>query len=633
VQSNRSLYQDFPPELRNAYGDALRAPEWSGKHKGLLDFAEFTLGYFASLCLSDYRSHHAELADDVESLIERLRKQPMTMGRKLELFEASFKAMPHPLVPSAELLADTRLEDVERFVAAVVAIETAIAGLSPGASPSAINVTYHVEQAQPGMVEAPDWWEAWKRLIVYRNRVTHPGGKTPWPTAGDGYWVAMAPLLHDALVEMLAHDAITESVLEHPVGTITRLLQRDTGEFVHLVCGEERGVLFEEEIVATTPVTERWAERWAATTATSFVLHRPGEAWSIRNPFWDLRNGLPPAMDMGVDSTVTSGVAATRRSAKRPPAREGRGMAPGTCGEFIQGVLPDQTRFHVTCPINMSSTVVVKLRPAEELTVVGLRDYQSKLALAVEYAVETLDLGAQEVSVWPWSDIDVGKGMGSSTADVLAGIRAVADAAGEQLSESEEGVLAARVESSDGSMYPGIAAVNHKTCEMVKAWDWYPEFAIVMLVPQASVDTDSILFTGQEGLADEYEVLLANMDRAIVERSLPRFAEQSTRSAELNQRFLVNPYSNALSGRLDDFGALGLNIGHTGSVCGILFPNTEQGQRLASEACFKAKEQFRDLKDVKVVTTPNRDETPRGRSADAGGDGQQADYDQRRGKQ
>lgn len=608
MQSNRSLYRDFPPELRNAYGDALRAPEWSGKHKGLLDFAEFTLGYLASLCLSDYRSHHTELADDVELLIERLRKKPMTMGRLLELFKASFKAMPHPLVPSAHLLADTRLEDVERFVAAVAAIETATAGLSPGASPSAINVGYHVEQARPGGGEAPDWWEAWRQLIAYRNRVTHAGGKAPWPTAGEGYWDAMAPLLHDALVEMLAHDAIIESVLEHPVGTITRVMQRDTGEVVHLVCGEERGVLFEEEIVATTPATERWAERWAAaTTATSFVLHRPGDEWRIRNPFWDLRNGLPPAMGVGVASTVTSGVAATRKPAKRPPAKEGRGSAPGTCGEFVQGVLPNRTRFHVTCPINMSSTVVTKLRPAEELSVVGLRDYQSKLALAVEYTVEALGLGPQEVSVWPWSDIDVGKGMGSSTADVLAGIRAVVDAAGERLSESEEGALAARVESSDGSMYRGIAAVNHKTCEMVKAWDWYPEFAIVMLVPQASVDTHSILFRGQEELAGEYEALLESMDAAIADRSLPRFAEQSTRSAELNQRFLVNPYSNALSGRLEEFGALGLNVGHTGTVCGILFPNTEEGQKLASEACFKAREQFGDLKDVKVVTTPYRD--------------------------
>jgi kynureninase len=63
--------QELPPELRNAYGDAVRAREWSSRHKGLLDFAESSLGYLASLCLSDYRTRCVELAGNVESLIER----------------------------------------------------------------------------------------------------------------------------------------------------------------------------------------------------------------------------------------------------------------------------------------------------------------------------------------------------------------------------------------------------------------------------------------------------------------------------------------------------------------------------------------------------------------------------------
>lgn len=606
MQPNRSLYQDFPPELRNAYGDAVRAREWSSRHKGLLDFAESSLGYLASLCLSDYRTRCAELADNVESLIERSRNKPLTMGRVLELFRASAKAMPDPLVPRADSLVAAQLDDVRQFAAAVAALEEAMDGLNPGAPPSAINVAHHVERAETEVVHGPGWWEAWQRLITYRNRVTHAAGPDRWPTGSHGYWDVMGPLLHDALVEMLAHEAVVDAVLRHPVATITLLSRGENGEFVHLVCGEERGVLFEKEVIAAMPVTERWEESWAATTATPYILDPTPDGWSIHSPFWDLRTGLPPAMDVGADSGGAA-VAGTvvRKRTKRPRAREGRGSAAGTCGEFIQGLLLDGTRFHVTCPINMSSTVVAKLRPADEPSVIGLRDYQSKLALAIEYTVEKLGLGPQEVTIWPWSDIDVGKGMGSSTADVLAGIRAVADATDERLDVSEEGALAAKVESSDGSMYPGIAAVNHKTCEMVKAWDWYPEFAVVMLVPQASVDTPSIPFFGQDELAAEYETLLTNMDEAIAERSLPRFAEQSTRSAELNQRFLVNPYSHALSERLDEFGALGLNVGHTGTVCGLLFPNTAKGQITASEACFKVKEQFRDLKDVKVVTTPH----------------------------
>jgi uncharacterized protein involved in propanediol utilization len=95
------------------------------------------------------------------------------------------------------------------------------------------------------------------------------------------------------------------------------------------------------------------------------------------------------------------------------------------------------------------------------------------------------------------------------------------------------------------------------------------------------------------------------MDRAIVERSITAFAEQSTRSAALNERFLLNPYARNLTDRLEEFGALGVNVGHTGTVCGLLFANTEAGRMLASEACFEVRKRFPELKGVKVVTTPH----------------------------
>ena len=258
----------------------------------------------------------------------------------------------------------------------------------------------------------------------------------------------------------------------------------------------------------------------------------------------------------------------------------------------------------MTCPINKSSTVVASLRAANTLKIIGLGEHHRKLELAIRCTVDLLDLGAVEVMARHWSDLDVGKGMGSSTADVLAGARAIADAAGESLSPEVEGRLAAMVESSDGSMYPGIAAVNHKTCELVEAWDWYPEFVIVMLVPNNSVDTASIPFHGQERLAEEYEDLLERMGRAVRDRSIVQFAEQSTRSAVMNDEFLLNPYSRNLRGRLDEFKALGLSVGHTGTVCGLLFANTEAGRTTASEAFLEISRQFPDLKDVKIVTTP-----------------------------
>jgi L-threonine kinase len=608
MRPDKSLYRDFPGELKGAYSAAVQAPGWGDKHSGLLDFAETALAYVASLCLSDYRTRSPEPVGKVEVLLERSRNQPQTFGRLLNLFRTSVEAMPDPLVPGPDSLPASPLESTQRLQAAVGALESAIEGLSRVASPAALDVAFHVERELSEWEgrSTASWWEGWQKVVEYRNKVVHPG-RSRWPVRSQGYWETMTPLLHACLVELLTARPVTRALLDHPVAAITLLAEDDHGSFVHRVCGEARGVWFEQDIVAETPVTERWAdENWKATMASSYVLEPDGEGWRFRSLFWDLRNGLPPAMDMHLGDGAAAEAADTRSAGRerRPKAGEGRGVAPGTCGEFVQGVLPDGTPFHITCPINKSASVIAQLRPARELTVLGLSAHHRKLGLAIEYAVKELGLGATEVTIRHWSDLDIAKGMGSSTADVLAGMRAVADAAGTRFDTATEGRLAARVESSDGSMYPGIAAVNHKTCEMVRAWDWYPEFVIVMLVPQDSVDTQSISFDGQGELAMEYECLLDEMNVAVEERSTSRFAEQSTRSAKLNERFLLNPYSRKLSDRLGDVGALGLNVGHTGTVCGLLFPNTDEGRTRASDVCFEMKQEFPELKDVKVVTTP-----------------------------
>ena len=230
--------------------------------------------------------------------------------------------------------------------------------------------------------------------------------------------------------------------------------------------------------------------------------------------------------------------------------------APGTCGEFAQGVLPDGTPFHVTCPINKSATVVAQIRvgPKASSRCIGLHDHHRKLGLAIEYAVDHLDLGPVDVTIRHWSDLDIGKGMGSSTADVLSRHSRCRRRSRRKLSTRRpRGSLRLKVESSDGSMYPGIAAVDHKSCKLLKAWDWYPEFVIVMLVPLDSVDTHSIpIHRARQQLAVEYEDLAGEDgpgDHGAVDLVLCGAVDQ-IRDA-FNEQFLLNPYASNLIDRLE----------------------------------------------------------------------------------
>jgi L-threonine kinase len=607
---NRLVYKDFPVQLRQPYEEISQVREWDRFHSGLLDFVELSLTYLASMALSDYRSRAERPEPKVEMLLER-SSSALTLGRVLELMRTCAAAIENPIIPPLKGFPRSELSGLSRFVAASKAIEEAVAGQSAESRPASIEVGYHVDRALDRTVKSIGWWQGWELVVNYRNKVTH-SNSSRWPARGERFCEVMAPLLHDAIIDLITEQRVSEAVLEHPVVNLTLIGRNDSGGHSHHVCGEDRGIWFEEEIVISTPITDRWPQTPLEPNATSsYLLDRNADGWTFRGAFWDLRTGPPPPIEpVGPErppSLAENPPTAETRSGAGSTTEvlmEGSGVAPGTCGEFAQGVLPDGTPFHVTCPINKSSTVRVRLRPSTDLTVEGLGERHRKLGLAVENAIRLFDLGAVEASVQHWSDLDVGKGMGSSTADVLAGIRAVAAAAGKALSPELEGTLAAGIESSDGSMYPGLAAVNHRTCELIRAWDWFPEFVIVMLVPHDNVDTPSISFSGQDQLASEYEDLLERMDAAVQARSAADFAAQSTRSAVLNGRFLLNPYCRTLCEKLEEFGALGLNVGHTGTVCGLLFENSDDGRQRASEACFEVRRRFPDLKDVKVATTP-----------------------------
>jgi L-threonine kinase len=605
VPPSPELYQSFPDAIRRTYREAVEVREPHGRHDLLVNLAEEAVTYLASLALSDYRSNTAP-SPAVESLLDTRRSDRLTFGRALELFRMSAESRQGSLFPRTGPFAATSLPDVDRFCAGMDSIAAGVEGLAASASPSGINVEVYVSRALSTQPRTVSWWRAWDRLAEYRNHVAHASDHR-WPVHNDHYYACVTPLLHDAVVAVLTFAPAADAILRHPIADITLMSELPDGTIVHTVCGEIRGLWMEHDIVSPEPITERWpSDDWHASDASKYVLEEEAPSvFSIRALYWDLQKSPPPPIALPLEPRAAAPEPrAVRRVIAPTRPLEGRGTAPGTCGEFVQGPLSDGTQFHVTCPINKSASVVVEIERAARYSVTGLFPHQQKLDIALRYTAELFELGAVKLRVRHWSDLDIGKGMGSSTADVLSGIRAVANAIGETLTPEQAGELATRVESSDGTMYPGIAVVSHKTGVKLRDWPWYPEFVIVMLVPRDCVDTEAIAFDGKQEVASEYESLLAGFEDAVAARSCADFAAHSTKAALLNAPYLVNPYAQTLAGRLDEFGALGLNVGHTGTVCGLLYPNTTEAQVQASQAVFELRYLFHELEDIKIVTTP-----------------------------
>ncbi|MDQ8043639.1 MAG: hypothetical protein AAGC46_01300 [Solirubrobacteraceae bacterium] len=257
--------------------------------------------------------------------------------------------------------------------------------------------------------------------------------------------------------------------------------------------------------------------------------------------------------------------------------------AAGTCGELAQGVLPGGQRFHVTCPIDRGSRVSVRTAPASRTTIAGLSPAMWKARRALALAVELLELSPQRIVVEHASDLPAARGLASSTADVVATVRALAAAHDVELDALTLARLAASIEPTDGVMFDGLAVVDQLTGARLRRWAWWPQFHIAMFVPREQRETGRSGAPTDPRHATEYADLLDCLDRAVGARDAEAFAAQATRSSLLNDVATPNRLLAELLPALDLVGGAGLCVGHSGTVCGVLFAGAH-----ASEAAGQA---------------------------------------------
>lgn len=282
----------------------------------------------------------------------------------------------------------------------------------------------------------------------------------------------------------------------------------------------------------------------------------------------------------------------------------GIGFGPGSCGELVQGVNSGGLRFQVSMPIGLGTTATVEVVPAARTTVRVVPGDRWKAARAAALCLAALDGAPRRVTVRLDSALAVGRGMGSSTADVVATARAVAHALGRPLSPEAAGRIAGAIEASDGTMYEGMAVVSRGGA-LLRAWPWWPVFNVVMLVPATVVVTETVDFAGQEKWAGLYESLVHGLSDAAARHDAAPFVAAAEASADHNQNHLANPLLGPARQWGRRFGALGANVAHTGSLVGLLFPGDAAGRRDAAGAATALRRERRlRYVDVLTATTP-----------------------------
>ncbi len=273
-------------------------------------------------------------------------------------------------------------------------------------------------------------------------------------------------------------------------------------------------------------------------------------------------------------------------------SRIGTASAPGTCGELAQGML-DGVLCLVTCPIDIRSTATVSLLPGDG-NVEAPTD-SPKAARAVEATLDFLNETGVDARLSLESGLPRGKGMASSTADVVASIAATASAVGQRLESDQMAEIALGVEPSDGIMFPGIVVFDHREGKIARVLGQPPPMRVLVLDFGGTVDT---LEYNRECNSDARDTALKSqgprMSEAVslIETGLLRgnplhIGKGATISAIANQEVSFNPRLEDVLAFSAEVGAYGVNVAHSGTVIGILLPDQPAAVAQAADCARK----------------------------------------------
>ncbi|WP_231495879.1 kinase [Paucisalibacillus sp. EB02] len=256
----------------------------------------------------------------------------------------------------------------------------------------------------------------------------------------------------------------------------------------------------------------------------------------------------------------------------------GHGSSFGTFGELLQGVLEETPAdFLVTFPIDLYSYAAFTVsQNTDDLSVIPAEKKKSvKLAKLILNHYGLPLRGELKIR----SDIPIGKGLASSSADLVATARAIENCYDFVIPKEQLEKFLYDIEPGDGVMYDGIISFYNREVKLIKYLGSLPSLVIVGFDEGGMVDTSEINnnpkpFTLLE--KKEYKTLLIQLEHAINSRNLKQVGEVSTKSAILNQKLIPKKHLDSFVEICKAVDGLGVVVAHTGTYIGLLLSSEDR---------------------------------------------------------
>lgn len=275
-----------------------------------------------------------------------------------------------------------------------------------------------------------------------------------------------------------------------------------------------------------------------------------------------------------------------------PDGNAASGVSFGSFGELLQGALPDGDDFLVTLPIERHA-VAHFYRSDESETLEVCPCWKTKSQRLARNLLRKYG-GSVGGQLYLASEIPCGKGLSSSSADLVATARAIEAHLGIELPVDELCRSLSEVEPTDGVMFPESVAYFHVKGALLERLGFLPQVEILSLDEGGQVETLELHRRGAVRYsADDKRVfrdLLDRLRRGFRRGDLHEVAAVSTTSAHMNQRFNPKKYLGLMSSVCEQTGGAGLITTHSGTCLGILYDRTEadhaaRRERAESELC------------------------------------------------
>jgi uncharacterized protein involved in propanediol utilization len=291
----------------------------------------------------------------------------------------------------------------------------------------------------------------------------------------------------------------------------------------------------------------------------------------------------------------------TPRTAHSPSslaqAGVGVGYAPAHHGELLQGMFADSAgrlrRALVTLPYPSRGSRAI-FRPSQRhWGIVGtpelIKVRRAALVALREFSSHPSPAKGGQIEIT--SDIQRGIGMGSSTSDVTATIRAIADYHRVPLQPEDVARLAVLAEcAADSIMIVNrVVLFAHREGVVLETLGYrLPPMIVVGCDTRPGTVVDTLGFTPAEYDDRElgaFSVLRGALRRAIATEDVALLGRVATASARINQRFLPSPQLEPLLELCLRNDGAGVQVAHSGTVAGLIFDVRRPGVEVAVRRC------------------------------------------------